>query len=90
MSDVRVAVTAEDETIVLEETKYGDFQVEVRTESAAFFVDEPFGPDGLAPGPTPYDLLSAAVGACRLMTMRIFAARHEFALEHIHRLHRHS
>lgn len=34
-------------------------------------------------GPTPYDLLSAAIGACSLITMRLFATKHDLPLEHI-------
>lgn len=78
------AVTgAGEETIILEETKYGAFQVKVWAGCATFVVDEPFGAGGLASGPTPYDLLSAAIGACSLITMRLFATKHSCPLEHI-------
>jgi len=83
MSKVSVPAGAGEETIVLEETKYGAFQAKVRSGCATFFVDEPFGVGGLASGPTPYDLLSAAIGTCSLMTMRLFATKHKFPLDHV-------
>jgi len=83
MSDNSMAAGAAEETIVLEETKYGAFQVKVRSGCATFVVDEPFGMGGLASGPTPYDLLSAALGTCSMMTMRLFATKHKFPLDHI-------
>jgi putative redox protein len=83
MRDGSPTGSSSDETIVLEETKLGDFQIKVRSGSSTFFVDEPFGVGGLASGPNPYDLLSAAIGACSLMTMRLFATENKWPLEHI-------
>lgn len=61
------------ETIVIDETKAGKFQVEVKTGTARFIVDEPSAVGGLGSGPNPYDLLSGALGACTLMTVRQYA-----------------
>ncbi|CAN7755545.1 OsmC family protein [Rhizobium sp. LjRoot258] len=44
------------------------------------------GPDGLgqvAPGPNPYDLLSASLAACTAMTVRFQARRQKLPLEHV-------
>lgn len=72
-----------DETIVIDETKAGAFQVLVTAGSSTFLVDEPVAAGGLGTGPNPYDLLSAALGSCSLMTMRLFADRKKWPLERI-------
>jgi len=61
------------ETIVIDETKAGKFQVQVKASTATFIVDEPLAAGGLNSGPNPYDLLSAALGSCSLMTVRQYA-----------------
>ena len=71
------------ETIIVEETKNGPFQLKVRAGSSTFIVDEPIGVGGLGSGPNPYDLLSAALGSCSLMTMRLYASRRKWPLERI-------
>jgi putative redox protein len=74
---------SDDETIVIDETKAGAFQVKVTAGSSTFLVDEPAAVGGLDSGPNPYDLLSAAVGSCSLMTMRLYADRKKWPLERI-------
>ena len=76
-------VDAVGETIVIDETKNGPFQLTVRTGSATFIADEPIGIGGLGSGPNPYDLLSAALGTCSVMTMRLYASRKKWPLERI-------
>ena len=71
------------ESIYLSEGKYGPYQVVVRSASSTLIVDEPFGAGGLGSGPTPFDLLSAALGSCSLMTMRRYATDREWPLERL-------
>ena len=67
----------------LSEGKHGQFEVVVRSASSTFIVDEPFGAGGLGAGPTPFDLLSAALGSCTLMTMRLYASERGWPVESI-------
>jgi putative redox protein len=73
------------ETIGIDETGFGPFQVKVKAGSSTFTVDEPLGDGGggLGSGPNPYDLLSAAVGACALMTIRLYAKRKQWPLDQV-------
>ena len=71
------------ESVHLSEGKYGAFQVVVRSGSSTFMVDEPFGAGGLGSGPSPFDLLSAALGSCALMTMRLYATEREWPVERL-------
>jgi putative redox protein len=72
------------ETVSVDETTPGSFQVKVSTANWNFLADEPIEAGGLASGPSPYGLLSAALGSCSLMTMRLYANRKKWPLEDIH------
>lgn len=61
--------------VTAEETGAGRFQVLVKTGATRLIVDEPQASGGLGSGPTPYDLLSAALAACTTMTLRVYADR---------------
>lgn len=73
--------TAPIEGVEVRETGRGKFQVEVRTASGLFLADEPAAAGGLGSGPTPYDLLGAALGACTAMTLRLYADRKGWPLK---------
>jgi uncharacterized OsmC-like protein len=69
--------------VVVEETGEGSFQVEVMAGGVHFLADEPVEAGGLGSGPTPYDLLCAALGACTAMTIRAYARRKDLPLHRV-------
>ncbi len=61
------------ETVRVKETGEGKFQNAVQAGRHRLFADEPVSAGGLDTGPSPYDYLSIALGACTSMTLRIYA-----------------
>jgi len=57
------------------ETGRGKFQLQVRTGKHQLFADEPADFGGLDSGPSPFQLLGAALAACMTMTVRLYADR---------------
>ena len=68
---------------VVVKTGHGKFGTEVHTKSHRFIADEPRSYGGDDTGPTPYDLLNAALGTCTAMTMKMYADRKNWPLEGI-------
>lgn len=66
-----------------EETRLGKFQLAMRAGKAAFIADEPESAGGLGSGPTPFNLLSAALAACTTMTLRLYADRKGWPVDRI-------
>jgi uncharacterized OsmC-like protein/alpha/beta superfamily hydrolase len=62
-------------TVLVEETGAGRLQVRIAAGRHALLADEPLAAGGLDSGPNPYELLAAALGACKTMTMRLYAER---------------
>lgn len=71
------------EGVEVRETGAGKFQVEASAAGTRFLVDEPAAVGGLGSGPTPYDLLASALGACTAMTVRLYAARKAWPLDSV-------
>jgi putative redox protein len=71
------------EGVEVTETRAGKFQAQVRAAGTTFFVDEPAQAGGLGSGPTPYDLLGSALGACTVMTIRLYADRKGWPLRRV-------
>ncbi|KWV95984.1 bifunctional alpha/beta hydrolase/OsmC family protein [Erythrobacter sp. AP23] len=66
---------------VVVKTGHGKFGTEVHTKSHRFVADEPTSYGGDDTGPTPYDLLNAALGTCTAMTMKMYADKKGWPLE---------
>lgn len=57
---------------------------EIQTDDSQLyflFMDEPASVGGLGSGLSPYELVSAGLAACTVMTMRLYAERKGFPLE---------
>ncbi len=59
--------------VVAQATGEGRFQTAIRVRDTLILADEPAEVGGGATGPTPYELLSAALAACTSMTLRLYA-----------------
>ena len=62
-------------------THAGAFRTELRMGAHSIVADEPKAVGGDNLGPTPYDLLASALGACTTMTLQMYAARKQWPLE---------
>jgi putative redox protein len=67
--------------VVVAETGRGKFQQEITAGRHRFLADEPEAMGGMGSGPTSYDLLLSALGACTSMTLRLYAERKQIPLE---------
>ncbi|MBL4666114.1 MAG: alpha/beta fold hydrolase [Sneathiella sp.] len=69
-------------TVVVAETGHGKFTNAISVGGKHQLVaDEPPSVGGTDTGPTPYDYLLAGLGACKAMTMRMYAERKGYALD---------
>lgn len=59
------------------------FKVSINANGHLFTGDEPKSVGGTELGPTPYDLLGAALASCTVMTMNFFAQRENLPLEQV-------
>ena len=67
--------------VVVRETRDGKFRNTVTVGPHHLMADEPKAAGGDDSGPGPYDFLLAALGACKSMTMRLYADRKSFPLD---------
>lgn len=69
------------EGVVATETLAGKFQLNIRSGEHTLLADEPASVGGLGTGLSPFELVSAGLAACTVMTMRLYADRKGFPLE---------
>jgi uncharacterized OsmC-like protein/alpha/beta superfamily hydrolase len=69
-----VAPPKDPKAVRVAETGAGKFQQVVIAAGHYMHADEPAEMGGLGSGPSPYDLLATALGACTSMTLRMYAA----------------
>lgn len=61
-----------------------DFLENISARQHLLQCDEPEGVGGKDAAPTPYELLLAALGACKAITLRMYAKRRGWPLEAVH------
>ena len=61
----------------------GRYRQAVRTSTHDWVVDEPVSVGGNDSGPNPYDQLLAALGTCTAITLRMYADRKGWPLQHV-------
>jgi putative redox protein len=66
--------------VLVRETGQGKYQNAIVAGRHRLFADEPIDAGGLDSGPSPYDYLAIALGACTAMTLRIYAEHKKLAL----------
>ena len=76
-------------TVTVTETGTGTYTQQITAGHHRLLADEP-QPIGDDAGPSPYDLLLAALGACTSMTVRMYANRKAWPLEQVRVTLRHS
>jgi uncharacterized OsmC-like protein len=59
------------------------FRCEVEAGPHRWLLDEPVEAGGTNEGPTPYDMLAAALGGCTAMTLHFYARREKLPLENV-------
>lgn len=60
-----------------------DYKTEILTRGHSLFSDEPVEAGGKDEGMTPYELLLSALGACKAITVRMYAQKKDIPLENI-------
>ena len=61
----------------------GSLRNEIQAGPYTLIVDEPVEAGGTAAGPTPYDYLNSALGACTSMTIHVVAKREKIPIESV-------
>lgn len=78
----KVAAT-EDAPMIVEETGNGKYENEIIIAGRTYIADEPIAVGGGGNGPDPYEWVTAGLGACTSMTLRMYANRKNWPLERV-------
>jgi putative redox protein len=71
-------------TVRVSERGTGTFAVSIQAGRHTLVGDEPLAVGGNDLGPSPYELLLAALGECTVMTLRMYARQKQWPLENAH------
>lgn len=82
-TEAGASVEDAEEGEVLVRLEGAPYRAEITASGHALVADEPVRLGGGDDGPTPYDLLVSALGACTAMTLRMYADRKEWPVESI-------
>lgn len=77
------AAAANDGTVHVTERGTGAFAVAISAGRHTWLGDEPATAGGDDLGPSPYDMLTAALGACTAMTLRMYARQKQWPLANV-------
>lgn len=75
--------------VTVSEATPGPYAQSAQTGPHSLVADEPASMSGHDTGPTPYEYLCTALGACTNMTLRMYANQKQWPLQHVTTVVRH-
>ncbi|MEE9380171.1 MAG: bifunctional alpha/beta hydrolase/OsmC family protein [Hyphomonadaceae bacterium] len=80
---IKTVKPAEHSDVIVAETGNGPYENSVSIGRHAYLADEPVSVGGGDTGPDPYAYVTAGLGACTSMTLRMYATRKKWPLEKV-------